>query len=88
MKYRILAAALLSAAALAGCQTTTAQMEGESAIKPTTPPEFMHCASVPNALAYADAVVRRLASSDKSSEAQFWRDRQRRLVARAYECHR
>lgn len=88
MKFRIFSAALLSAAALAGCQTTTAQMEGETGIKPTTPPEFMPCAALPETLAYADAVVRRLASSDNSSEAQFWRDRQKRLVARAYECKR
>jgi hypothetical protein len=88
VRFRFFPAALLSAAALAGCQTTTAETEGQSAIKPTTPPEFMPCAALPETLAYADAVVRRLASSDKSSEAQFWRERQRRLVARAYECKR
>ena len=48
----------------------------------------MRCADVPAALSYADAVVREFPATTTTSEAEYWRDRQRRLVARAYECDR
>jgi len=88
MKHWILGAVVLSALSVAACQTTTAEMEGETGVKPTTPPEYMPCSRVSESLAYADAVVRTLHSADKSSEAVYWRDRQHRLVNRAYECSR
>lgn len=88
MKHWILGTVILSAMSVAACQTTTAEVDGEPVVKPTTPPEYMPCSKVSEALAYADAVVRSFSSSDKSSEAVYWRDRQHRLVNRAYECDR
>lgn len=78
--------AVLCAATLTACETTLEPEAIEAS--QTTPPEYMRCADVPAALSYADAVVREFPATTTTSEAEYWRDRQRRLVARAYECDR
>ncbi|MGR3759889.1 hypothetical protein ACUXV3_07110 [Roseobacteraceae bacterium NS-SX3] len=75
---------VIAAIALAGvtaCEELEAPVERTEA----TAPEYYPCKKVPEALAQADAFVRSPGSISSNEEA-YWRDRQDRLIKRAWEC--
>ncbi|MBL3608599.1 hypothetical protein [Rhodovulum sulfidophilum] len=85
---------LCATALVAACQSTTTAREaaqpapqGRSA-ETETPPEYLPCRDLEQALSMSDARMRRLNSRNMSSEATYLRDRNKRLIARAYECRR
>ncbi|NDK33339.1 hypothetical protein [Rhodovulum sulfidophilum] len=87
---------LCATALVAACQSTTTAREAEQATpqdrsaetETETPPEYLPCRDLEQALSMSDARMRRLNSRDMSSEATYLRDRNKRLIARAYECRR
>ncbi|WP_155774010.1 hypothetical protein [Rhodovulum sp. MB263] len=55
---------------------TAAQDPGTgTATEAVTPPEYLHCRDLEQALSRSDARLRRLNSRDMSSEATYWRER-------------
>jgi len=74
--------AVLAAIALSGCQPDFDDLQQ------VTPPEYVQCRELRDQLSESDAIVRALDARDTTSEAQYWRDRKQRLIARAYECSR
>lgn len=92
MTIRLLSLSLCSALGLAACQSAHAP-PGSTAPEPrrieiATPPEYVRCRDLERDLALSDAKVRGFSSRDGSTEATYWRDRNKRLIARAYECRR
>ncbi|MBL3560072.1 hypothetical protein [Rhodovulum sulfidophilum] len=83
---------LCATALVAACQSTTTAREAAQPApqdrSAETPPEYLPCRDLEQALSMSDARMRRLNSRDMSSEATYLRDRNKRLIARAYECRR
>ncbi|RBO54557.1 hypothetical protein DSD19_04040 [Rhodovulum sp. BSW8] len=97
MKIGLVSLVLCGTTVLAACQpndttlTTAAGMSAGSQarlIETETPPEYIPCSELERKLAVSDAKVRAFSSRNTSSEAIYWRDRNKRLIARAYECQR
>ncbi|SIO27015.1 hypothetical protein SAMN05444722_1116 [Rhodovulum sp. ES.010] len=78
---------LCSALALTACQAAI-PVSDETVSGGMTPPEYVACAQVRAELSDADAVARRFSGTNVTAEATYWRARQERLIARAYECPR
>ncbi|PTW51834.1 MULTISPECIES: hypothetical protein [Rhodovulum] len=97
MKIRLVSLIVCGTTVLAACQpndTALTTGQGPTAasqarlIETETPPEYIPCSELERKLAVSDAKVRAFSSRNTSSEAIYWRDRNKRLIARAYECKR